>query len=146
MTFSRFLDIMNSNLFKIMVRYLSPLTNVRLLIRFSNPTSRFSQKSVRIMVFKATLNNISAISWRSVWLVEESRVKEEAHRSAASGFLSITMLINTLWLSQLIAITNMNYQRPVWSPNSFYLKKLKTRAKKQKKTNQNDYFCLLCYE
>jgi len=36
------------------------------------------------MVFKATLNNISVISWRSVLLVEETGVPRENHRSAAS--------------------------------------------------------------
>ena len=37
-----------------------------------------------VMVFNATFNNISAISWQSVLLVEETRVPEENHRSATS--------------------------------------------------------------
>ena len=32
------------------------------------------------MVFNATFNNISAISWRSALLVEETRVPEGNHR------------------------------------------------------------------
>ena len=36
------------------------------------------------MVFKATFNNISFISWRSVLLVEETGVPGENHRSVAS--------------------------------------------------------------
>jgi len=36
------------------------------------------------MVFKANFNNISVISWRSVLLVEETRVQGENHRPAAS--------------------------------------------------------------
>ena len=36
---------------------------------------------VRVMVFSATFNNISAISWRSVLLVEETGVN---HRPVAS--------------------------------------------------------------
>jgi hypothetical protein len=36
---------------------------------------------VRVMVFNATLNTISAISRRSVLLVEETGVSEENHRS-----------------------------------------------------------------
>jgi hypothetical protein len=36
------------------------------------------------MVFYATFNNISVISWRSVLLVEESGVPGENHRPAAS--------------------------------------------------------------
>ena len=37
-----------------------------------------------VMVFTATFNNISVISWRSVLLVEEIGVPEENHRPAAS--------------------------------------------------------------
>ena len=36
------------------------------------------------MVFNATFNNISVISWRSVLLVEKTRVPGENHRPAAS--------------------------------------------------------------
>ena len=36
----------------------------------------------RFMVFNATFNNISATSWRSVLLVEETRVPKENHRPA----------------------------------------------------------------
>jgi hypothetical protein len=35
------------------------------------------------MVFNTTLNNISVISWRSVLLVEETRVPGENHRPHA---------------------------------------------------------------
>jgi hypothetical protein len=38
---------------------------------------------VDFMVFNATFNNISAISWRSVLLVEETRVPGENHRPVA---------------------------------------------------------------
>jgi hypothetical protein len=37
-----------------------------------------------LMVINATFNNISAISWRSVLLVEEPGVPGENHRAAAS--------------------------------------------------------------
>jgi hypothetical protein len=39
---------------------------------------------VMVMVFNATFNNISAISWRSVLLVEETRVPGENHQPVAS--------------------------------------------------------------
>jgi hypothetical protein len=39
---------------------------------------------VWFMVFNATFNNISVISWRSVLLVEETGVSRENHRSVAS--------------------------------------------------------------
>jgi len=40
------------------------------------------------MVFNATFNNISAISWWSVLLVEETGVPEENHRPVASHFIT----------------------------------------------------------
>ena len=42
------------------------------------------------MVFNATFNNISVISWWSVLLVEEARVPGENHRPAASSPVSST--------------------------------------------------------
>jgi hypothetical protein len=44
----------------------------------------------RFMVFNATFNNISVISWRSVLLVEESGVPGENHRPVASQTNFIT--------------------------------------------------------
>jgi len=38
----------------------------------------------RVMVFNATFNNISVISWQSVLLVEETGIPGEKHRPAAS--------------------------------------------------------------
>jgi hypothetical protein len=37
-----------------------------------------------LMVFNATFNNISVISWRSVLLVKDTGVPGENHRPAAS--------------------------------------------------------------
>ena len=39
---------------------------------------------LRVMVFNATFNNISVVSWRSVFLIEETGVPGENHRPAAS--------------------------------------------------------------
>jgi len=49
------------------------------------------------MVFNATFNNISAISWWSVLLVEETGVPGENHRPAASHWqtLSYNVVSNT---------------------------------------------------
>ena len=49
------------------------------------------------MVFYATFNNISAISWRSVLLVEETRVPVENHRSVTSHWqiLSHNVVLST---------------------------------------------------
>jgi hypothetical protein len=46
---------------------------------------------VRVIVFNATFNNISVISWQSVLLVEETRVPGENHRlQAIKSFTQIT--------------------------------------------------------
>ena len=42
------------------------------------------------MVFNATFNNISVISWRSVLLVEETGVPGENHRSAVSHWQTLS--------------------------------------------------------
>jgi hypothetical protein len=39
---------------------------------------------LRFMVFNATFNNISVISWQSISLVEETRVHRDNHRPVAS--------------------------------------------------------------
>jgi hypothetical protein len=39
---------------------------------------------VRVVVFNATLNNISVISWQSVLLVVETGVPAENHRPATN--------------------------------------------------------------
>jgi len=44
----------------------------------------YSGYVVRVMVFNATVNNVSVISWRSVLLLEETGVSGENHRPAAS--------------------------------------------------------------
>jgi len=48
------------------------------------------QMYVCLMVFNATFNNISVISWRSVLLVEETRGPGENHRPVASHWQTIT--------------------------------------------------------
>ena len=45
---------------------------------------------VRFMVFNATFNNISVISWQSVLLVEETREPGENHRPAASHWQTLS--------------------------------------------------------
>ena len=45
---------------------------------------KWCKSRVRVMVFKATLNNVSVISWQSVLLVEETGVFGENHRPVAS--------------------------------------------------------------
>jgi hypothetical protein len=45
---------------------------------------RYGEFRVRIMVFSTTFNNILAILWLSILLMEESGVPSENHRPAAS--------------------------------------------------------------
>jgi hypothetical protein len=46
--------------------------------------------SVRVMLFNTTFNNISALSWRSVLLVEETGVSGENHRPVASHWQTLS--------------------------------------------------------
>ena len=52
----------------------------------------FSQLGLGVMVlmFNATFNNMSVISWRSILLVEEIRVPGETHRPAASHLQTLS--------------------------------------------------------
>ena len=59
-----------------------------------------------VMVFDATFNNISVISWRSVLLVEETGVPGEDHRPVASHW-------QILW-QNVVSIT----PRHDWCSNS----------------------------
>ena len=45
---------------------------------------------VMVMVFNATLNNISVISWKSVLLVEETEVPRENHGPVASHWQTLS--------------------------------------------------------
>ena len=47
-------------------------------------------EGIRVMVFNATFNNISVISWRPVLLVEETRVPWENQRPAASHWQTLS--------------------------------------------------------
>jgi hypothetical protein len=58
---------------------------------------------VRVMMFNATFNNISVISWRLVLLVEETGLPGENHRPAASHWqtLSNNVVSSTPRLSEI---------------------------------------------
>jgi hypothetical protein len=67
---------------------------------------------VRVMVFNATFNNISVISWVSVLLMEETLVPGENHRQAPSHLhtLSHNVVLRTPRLS-VIRIHNVSGDR-----------------------------------
>jgi hypothetical protein len=62
------------------------------------------------MVFNATFNNISVISWRSVLLMEETGVPEENYRPAASHrqTLSHNVVLSTPHLSEILLKVALN--------------------------------------
>jgi len=57
------------------------------------------------MVFNATFNNISVISWLSILLVEETEVPGENHRPAARHWQTLSH--NVVWVSNYHTITTM---------------------------------------
>jgi hypothetical protein len=58
---------------------------------------------VRVMMFNATFNNISVLSWRSVLLVEETRVPGENNRPIVSHWqtLSHNVVLRTPHLGEI---------------------------------------------
>ena len=65
---------------------------VRILKQNFNQLVRHTKnrRLVRVMVFHATFNNISVISWRSFLLVEETGLSGENRRPAASNWQSLS--------------------------------------------------------
>ena len=67
---------------------------------------------VRVMVFNATFNNISVISWQSVLLVEETGVPGENHRPVASHWQ--TSSHNVTWTEDPSVVTAVLHLRITW--------------------------------
>jgi hypothetical protein len=63
--------------------------------------TNLSNHLIWVMVFNATFNKISVISWRSVLLVEETGVHGENHRPATSHCKSNYHTITTMTAPQL---------------------------------------------
>ena len=53
-------------------------------------STSYYTKILMVMVFNATFNNISIISWQSFLLLEETRVSGENHRPAASHWQTLS--------------------------------------------------------
>ena len=65
---------------------------------------------VRVMLFSATFNNISVISWRSVLLVDETGVPREDHRLAYVVFhlaCDTGMFKKQIWIGICAFMTKM---------------------------------------
>ena len=71
---------------------------------------------VIVIVFNATFNNISAISWRSVLLVEETEVPGENHQPVASHWQTIShnVVSSTPRMSWFELTTLVVIGRPYW--------------------------------
>ena len=71
---------------------------------------------VTVIVFNATFNNISAILWRSVLLVEETGVPEENHQPVASHWQTIShnVVSSTPRMSWFELTTLVVIGRPYW--------------------------------
>jgi GT2 family glycosyltransferase len=64
----------------------SPILSLFWATDYKYQTNRF-----RFMVFNATYNNISVISWQSVLLMEETGVPVENHRPVTDKFFNIML-------------------------------------------------------
>jgi hypothetical protein len=66
---------------------------IMIYYNFSHFTSNKKKEGhyIRFMVFNATFNNISVISWGSILLMEETGVPRENHRPVASHWLNLSL-------------------------------------------------------
>ena len=71
------------------ITMLSSVQNIKLVLQIIKKMSG-QWVRVRVMVFNATFNNISDISWQSVLLVNETRVSGENHPPAASHWQTLS--------------------------------------------------------
>ena len=69
------------------------------ILEFCIGTTVFRQYFKGVMVFNATFNNISAISWRSAFFVEEPGVQEESQRPYFKDIVEVCFY----WLGDLIS-------------------------------------------
>jgi len=73
----------------------------------------------RFIVFNTTFYNISVISWRSVLLVEETRVLGENHRPVACHWQTLShnvvMTFNCRYLSIKICLIEIKTMKQTWS-------------------------------
>ena len=96
------------------------------------------------MVFNATFNNISVISWLSVLLVEKTRVPGEKHRPAASHWQTwscnvVSNTITTKTASDIYIFICIDRERrlifqPIGRKKIIYYK---IKKKKKKRTDVN---------
>ena len=66
----------------------------------------------RVMVFKATFNNISVISWQSVLLVKETRFPRKAHWPTASHLQTMLYRVDLVWMElelNIIVVLDTHY-------------------------------------
>ena len=71
------------------ITMLSSVQNIKLVLQIIKKMSG-QWVRVRVMVFNATFNNISDISWQSVLLVNETQVSGENHPPAASHWQTLS--------------------------------------------------------
>ena len=63
------------------------------------------------MVFNATFNNISVVSWWSVLLMEETRVPEENHRPVTSHWQTLSHVVSSTSYHEWIQTRNFSSDR-----------------------------------
>jgi hypothetical protein len=103
-----------------------PFSNSQIGVQFSNlwPFLTISNrrpmtnKRVRVMVFNATFNTISAISWWSDLLVEETGVPGEIHRPVVSHWQTISHNVvsdvEQTWPTSIIWQDKSTYNSSPW--------------------------------
>jgi hypothetical protein len=76
--------------------------------------SEYMVALVIFMVFNATFNNISALSWRSVLLMKETGIPGENQRPVASHGQTLNIWVDSCYCYLYICLISLNHFKTVW--------------------------------
>ena len=129
------------------------MTSLVLCSYLNNQSQERKKTLVWLMVFNATFNNMSVISWWSALLVEETRVPRENHWPAASHWQTLSHNV----VSRTPSLRGVRTHKNISHVSVFYFFLLHHRLcwgnvlknvrylKKKHKENNNHYFKWLEY-
>jgi hypothetical protein len=95
------------------------------------------------MVFNATFNNISVITWQSILLVEETSVPRENHQPVARHWQTLSMITRNNILHVSIVKFRGYYKKRQWKPQDIQEKRIQWHRKRWAQETKKLKTCVL---